>query len=391
MDILNVPFGYVIKFCYAIIPNYAIALLLFAIIVKIILFPLGIKQQKNSIKQAKLRPKEMAIRKKYAGRTDQPTQQKMQEEVMALYQKENYNPMGGCLPLLIQFPIIISLYNVIRNPLTYVCTLGSETVEAVKAALVDLGLMTFEKDVYTIVESGVRVSCELDYMQLIRDNFDSISHVMGDFTVDMLPNFHMFGDFLDLALTPSFSRIDWLLAIPVLTFVLSFLSMRITRKFTYQPPSNESASGNASMSMKIMDYTMPLFSVYITFIVPAVVGVYWLYQNVLSALQQILLAKLFPVPVFTEEDYKRAEKEMGTRTAKEKKKEKVKSLHHIDDDDEDPAVLAERNEQAENAPDKGIIGRAPIKEDRDGKKAEEKNENSDKPKPRSLHHIDDDD
>ena len=68
MDILNVPLGYIIKFCYMIIPNYALALLLFAIIVKALMFPLGIKQQKNQIKQAELRPKETAIRKRYADR-----------------------------------------------------------------------------------------------------------------------------------------------------------------------------------------------------------------------------------------------------------------------------------------------------------------------------------
>lgn len=78
-----------------IIPNYAIAILLFALIIKIIFFPLGIKQQKNMQKQASLRPKEMAIRKRYAGRTDKVTQQKMQQDIMELYQKENYSMFGG--------------------------------------------------------------------------------------------------------------------------------------------------------------------------------------------------------------------------------------------------------------------------------------------------------
>lgn len=392
MDILNVPFGYVVKFCYALIPNYAIALLLFAIIVKILMLPLGIKQQKNMIKQATLRPKEMAIRKKYAGRDDKPTQQKMQEEVMALYQKENYSPMGGCLPLLLQFPIIISLYNVIRNPLTYVCRIGDK-VDAIKAALVDLGLLSVDKNVYTIVSSNIRVSGELDYIQLIRDNFDKLGDVMGDFTADKLPNFHIFGGFLDLAKTPSFNDPSWLLAIPVLTFIFSFLSMKLTRKFTYQPPAQDGGA-NAGLSTKIMDLTMPLFSVYITFIVPAVIGVYWIYQNVLGVVQQYAVSKLYPVPVFTEEDYKKAEKEMGTRTAKEKKKDKseVHSLHHIDDDDKAPEMSASDRE-ADAAPDKGIIGKAPIKDDLGGHKVEEKTKSEgedDKAKPRSLHHIDDD-
>ena len=82
MDIINIPAGYVIKLCNNIVGNqYLLALIIFSIIVEIILLPFSIKQQKNSIKQAKMRPKEMAIRKKYAGRDDQPTKQKMSMEI----------------------------------------------------------------------------------------------------------------------------------------------------------------------------------------------------------------------------------------------------------------------------------------------------------------------
>ena len=119
-DWLNQGLGYIIKFCYSLTNNYALALLLFAFLIKLLLFPLGIKQQKNMVKQAKLRPREMAIRKKYAGRNDQATQQKMQQEVMNLYQEENFNPMGGCLPMLIQMPIIMGLFALLRNPMRYI-------------------------------------------------------------------------------------------------------------------------------------------------------------------------------------------------------------------------------------------------------------------------------
>ena len=131
-DIINVPFGYVLRFCNWIGQNqYILALLLFAIIIEIVLLPFGIKQQKNSIKQARLRPKEMAIRKKYNGRNDRPTQQKMTMEIQELYQKEGYNPMGGCLPLLIQFPIIIALYNIVMSPLQYICGLSKDAVSQI--------------------------------------------------------------------------------------------------------------------------------------------------------------------------------------------------------------------------------------------------------------------
>ena len=111
-DIINVPLGFIIKLCYGLTQNYAVTLFLFSLVLQLLLLPFGIKQQKNTVKQASLRPKEMAIRKKYAGRTDQATQQKLNNEIMDLYQRENFNPMGGCLPLLIQMPILFSLYNV---------------------------------------------------------------------------------------------------------------------------------------------------------------------------------------------------------------------------------------------------------------------------------------
>lgn len=382
MDILNVPLGYIIKFCYMIIPNYALALLFFAIIVKALMYPLGIKQQKNQIKQAELRPKETAIRKRYAGRDDKPTQQKMQEEVMDLYKKENYNPVGGCFPLLLQFPIIIALYNVIRNPLTYICRIGS-SVPGIKEKLIALGALSSTRSVLS----------EIEIIKLMKDNFSSLADVLPKgFSISDIPNFNMFGGFFDLSKIPSISDPSWLLAIPVITFIATFLSMKLTRKYTYQPPQQEGA--NAAMSGKIMDFTMPLFSVWITFTVPAVVGVYWIYQNVLGVVQQMILAKTYPVPQFTEEDFKNAEKEMNGSIRKEKKTTKPHSLHHIDDDDsaktKDKRVLSEKAGNSQDAdPTGGVIGRAPLKEDREGSVAQEKKKTSgDKLKVRSLHHID---
>ena len=90
--------------------KYVFGLLLYALIFKLLFLPFAIKQQKNQIKMAMLAPKIELIKAKYKGRTDQPTMQKQQQEIMELQQKEGYNPMAGCLPLLLQMPIIIFLY-----------------------------------------------------------------------------------------------------------------------------------------------------------------------------------------------------------------------------------------------------------------------------------------
>ena len=128
-DIIALPFGYVMQFCYWVAQgNYILSLLLFSFIMEILMLPFAIKQQKNSIKAASLRPKEMAIRKKYGGHTDQPTQQKMMMEIQEMQKKEGYSPFGGCLQLLIQFPILIALYNIVYNPLKYISGFSKENI-----------------------------------------------------------------------------------------------------------------------------------------------------------------------------------------------------------------------------------------------------------------------
>ena len=142
MDFIYNAIGKFLAWLDSAVGNYVVALFIFAVIVELLMLPFGLRQQKNSIKQASLRPKEMAIRKKYAGRNDQPTQQKMMQEIQEMYQKEGYNPMGGCLPLLIQFPIIIILYNVVINPLRYIMGVSKEAVSALvefAGAAVDKG------------------------------------------------------------------------------------------------------------------------------------------------------------------------------------------------------------------------------------------------------------
>ena len=152
-----------------------------------------------------------------------------------------------------------------------------------------------------------------------------------------------------------FSEQWWIIAIPVLTFVFQYFSMKLTRKFTYQAPTDEA---NVGASMKIMDIMMPLMSVFFAFSLPAVLGVYWCYQSAVSVAKQFALSKMYPIPVFTEEDYKKAEKEMNGSIRRDKKKEQKKSLHHIDDDEVAEAKKAEAK--------KKVIDRPEMKENSDG-------------------------
>lgn len=346
-DLINLPFSYVMRFFYGLTDNYMVSLLLFAIVVKAVLFPIGIKTQKNMVKQATLRPREAAIREKYKGRTDQATQQKMQNEIMALYQSENYNPASGCGPMIIQLIIVWAIYRIVYGPLTYLCGMTAESLgflrEGVAALLGQENFVGNEIQLLrAISEQGI--PSVLTSLGSIEGCTGDIISGIEDVLVNHWPNMTVFGGTLDLSQTPTVA-LNVLLLIPVLNLVTTWLVPKITRKMTYQSPEQT----QADMSMKIMNIAMPLMIFWMAFQLPAALGVYWIFQNILGVVQQWILSKMYPYPTFTEEELKEAVRAV-TKGDKGKSKEnggsanggnsqnaggngKARSLHHIDDDD----------------------------------------------------------
>lgn len=373
--IINRPLGWIIEISYRFTHNYAIALFIFALVLQIVLFPLGIKQQKNSVKQASLRPKEMAIRKKYAGRNDKPTQQKLNEEIMELYQRENFNPMGGCLPMLIQLPILFSLYNVVISPLKYICGFGAETIKNIQLKVYEI-LQAAGTEGFEAFAEGKTVS-QINLITKMREL--GLTNFVGEngqaITESMLPDFTIFGGKLDLSMIPIQHLWSILLLIPALTLVVTYGSTWISRKFMYNP--NPEAQND--ISMKIMNLSMPLLSVYISFTVPATIGLYWIFRSILGVLQQLALSKMFPIPKFSDEDYKAAEREANFKalSKNQQKKQKVRSLHHIDDDDyEQPEQPADKKPQLKDGVDKK---NAPVlKEDKPSREEKQEDKPDDK-------------
>lgn len=368
---------------------YIIGICIFAIIMEVVLLPFGIKQHKNSIKQAKLRPKEMAIRKKYAGRDDQVTRQKVTQEIQELYQRENYNAASGCLPLLIQMPILIALYNIVVDPLRYVLGQSSAMSAALKlynttaraAGGLGTGVASADRGTISLLSQiGRRLDGIKDFM-LLR-NGEAVYNTMNGLKEE-IPNFTLGG--INLGEIPSFDQFNELLLVPVLTFVVYFLSMRLTKKFTYQPTNMTAGNDKqAACSSWMMDITMPLMSVYIAFIVPALVGVYWIFKSIISTLRQFIVVKLMPYPTFTEEDYRAAEREFAGKASSKSAPAtphtyakgtpmvdgKPRSLFHMDDDDYLARVEAEAKKQEEQ--DKpaasGAVEGAALKQDDRNKK-----------------------
>lgn len=369
MDILYIPFGYIMKLCCLISGNnYVIALFFFALLLQIVLFPLGIKQQKSQITMAKLRPKEMAIRKKYAGRTDRPTQQKMNMEIQQLYADNGYNPLSGCLPLLIQLPIIVALFAVVRNPITYTVNLGGneldthnlyvDAVNMLEEARTYMPAETDDAEIKAFSENLISweltLGADLDdqnvfqgmgepvnngtseylLVQMITFGSDEINAFMQEknlgqvtdpFSAEIkekMPNFNIIGGVSALQ-QPTFG-LNWLLLVPILVFLSSYLSGIVMRKLSTMP-ENANGPGNG-MFMKI---GMPLISAIFAFSFPAAIGIYWIFRTVVGMGQQYLLYRMYPAPKFTPEEYAAAEKELR----KSAKKKKVIMIEVDEDDD----------------------------------------------------------
>ncbi len=469
MDIAQIictPFSYIVSWVNEISGSYVLALLAFTVVMKLVMFPLSIKQQKNSVRQAKLRPREEAIRAKYAGRTDKPTQQKMQQEIMEMYQEEKFSPLSGCFPLLIQLPLLLILYGIVRQPLLYTARYTNDEINVLNTVMAltehyDARLAMegakggefslernedgsyifydpltgkdcrvvekaegnqtslvfyeeksegkFKKDpvkfikktphvyadentgeetlaglpAYPMTQSGAQKdqSAMVNVLKHNAAHYEKYYDVVrdgkaGDFSTakeldlaNNLPNFELFGGAIDLGATPALTEMNWLLIFPVLTFITSYGSQWLTRKYTYQPAT----TAESQSSMRMMNVMMPMMSVAITFMVPCALAVYWILQNLISPLQQIILAKCWPVPKYSEEELKKLKNEyVAKQKGKTDKKSipapKRRSLVYDDDEEETPVAEetpaekpAKAKKKAKKAEEESPIGKADLK------------------------------
>ncbi len=327
--------------------SYALALLFYALVFKIIFLPFSIKQQKNQIAMAKLAPKIEVIKAKYKGRVDRVSQQKMQQEIMELQQKEGFSPFSGCLPMLIQLPLIIFLYNVIRKPLSYITKLSDDVIGSV----------------YKLINGAEAAAAnKIDHIDLISKinkyaqeyGTEGLSNIGLDVT--KIPDFTLFG--YNLADPPAFTTI--LCLIPFIAAALQWFTMWITRKFNGNSMGAPAGDDQARMSMRIMDITFPLMTLFFAFSFSGMLGVYWIYQSVLAIIQTILLAKLMPVPKYTQEEIKAMQKAAKEQEKLQKsalkERPKFRSLHYIDEDDYDELPELKKNQNNKNSsPDRPVI------------------------------------
>lgn len=274
--------SYIINPIYNFVGNYGVAVILFTVIVKLLLVPLGINQQKTAVKTKQIKPELDKLQSKYKN-----DKEKLNEETMKLYQKYEINPMGGCLPLLVQFPILLGLYRVIQQPINWI--LRSSPAEAI-GRIIESGSLTeagaVEK-LRSLCASAEKIA-DLNTVSDIVAAFEKDAS-LGVTQIDIaskfnLVNFNLFG--LDLSATPSISELSLLWIIPVLATAAAFFSNWVSSKLN--PVSAEQAQ-----TMKSMNLMMPLMTLFFTFTLSAGIGVYWFLSTMLSVAQMFILTKYF--------------------------------------------------------------------------------------------------
>lgn len=284
-------FGYLLYVMYNLVNNYGLAIILFTLTIKILLIPLSIKQQKTMKKSSELQEKMKVIQFKYKN-----DQEKMNQEVMNLYKTEKMSPFSGCITALVQMLLLLSIFYLVRSPITFMEKLPQENINTYIQQLKD-----GEKTVSNVYP-------EID---LIREYNYLKEKNPEDENVDKI-NLQMNFLGLDLSKIPQQNMGDYTVyIIPVLYIISSFISIRLTTSMQQKNKKSEDVEidgttgkelkpvedeknemDNVMQTSKVMSWMMPIMSISIAFVAPLGLALYWLVNNILMIVERLVLDKV---------------------------------------------------------------------------------------------------
>lgn len=254
-------FGMIIRFIYEIVnQDYFLSIILFTILTKIILFPLSLGQIKSTEEMKRISPKDKQIREKYKN-----DKVKQSEELTKLYSEHKINPMGGCLPSLIQLPIVFAMYYIVKQPLTYIVQTPKEDIK------------TYTQEVLKKLEVTEQ-ECQINELLVAKEKKLIDLEVFKGFNLGDVPSNVFSKD-------PAKKANPLSLAIPILSIVFSIIQIKQSQK--------TSSMNEEQMEMqKSMNMMIPMLSGFVAFTTPLALGIYWLLGTVCQILQQIITPKL---------------------------------------------------------------------------------------------------
>lgn len=296
-------FGYVLNFIYNLVQNYGLAMILFTLVIKLLMLPLSIKQQRTMKKSAKLNEQMRVLQFKYKNDPE-----KLNQEMMKLYKEENMSPFSGCLGTILQFILLISIFYMVRCPLTYMKKVDTNKIN---------------NYVTQLQESEKTVSAAYPEIDLIREvEFLEEKNPDDEELKKIDINMNFLG--LDLSKIPQQNLADWTVyIIPVLYIISTFVSMRITTSMQKKAKiaqkeakeankvekivKVENGNENESTEMvkkeeeeydvmeqtnKMMSWMMPVMSVSISLVAPLGLALYWLVNNIAMIGERLILNKV---------------------------------------------------------------------------------------------------
>lgn len=299
------------------IHNVGLSIILFTIVVYILLFPLTYKQQKFSKLSQKMNPELQAVQKKYKGKQDQASMQAMQEETQLIYQKYGVSPMGSCVQMLIQMPLLLALYRVFMNVPAYVSSVKADYLDLVNGIMATDGyqntmtsfvekmnLLATTRADFTGSDKTVLSNYIVDVLYKMNSSgWDSLKDVFPNLS-DLITSTHGVVEgvnkfiVLNISDTPmyvikdSFANHQWLMILAALLVpVISYLSQVLNIKM--MPQASTGDNDQMAAQMKMMNNIMPLFSLVMCFTVPVGLGIYWIAGAVVRCIQQFFLNKHF--------------------------------------------------------------------------------------------------
>ena len=268
------PLGLILLGIFKIVGNYGLAVILFALLVKLVVIPLTIKSKKSMLAMSAMNAELQQLQKKYAN-----NRVKLNEEMQKLYDRHGVNPMSGCLPQFIPLIIMMGLYYAVQQPLKFMMGFGDEVIgQLANLVGVDMATAGYYGQI-TIAEKLGQIYQEAGGVW--PDTVTAITNGSGEL---LSIDFSFLG--LNLAQTPSISDPSIIWIIPILSGVTAYLSSYIMQKM--QGTQNSAAAGQ----MKVLNILMPLMSLYFGFILPGAIGIYWIFNNVFSCVQEIVLTRI---------------------------------------------------------------------------------------------------
>ena len=307
--ILAIPFAYIMRFLYYLLHNYGLCLIVFTVIVKLLLLPLAFKQQKSLMKQAIIAPKLKELREKYK---DDP--KKQNEEMQRLQAENGTSSLSGCLPVLIQLPIIIGLYQVIRKPLTYIFGFHAENCALLASGLGWTGaLISRASDMQMLLLNQINTLGNA-VPSAVSELFAAYGKTAADYAFDNT----ILG--IDLSATPSITQPGILWLIPLFAVAGALLQAFISQKFVLKESKTRTST--------IMAYSAALISLIFAFTLPAAIGFYWGLSSFLGCIQSYFLGKKYDPNKYVEEleNIKRSEREQAKIDKKLRRLERLKQL-----------------------------------------------------------------